>query len=165
MAAVALRLLILTAVRTQNVIQLKWEQLDLEKKVWNVPSGEMKGDIAFRVALSDEAVELLQNQPELADHVFVSGSKKVKPLSNGAMRSLLIRMGRSDVTVHGFRSTFRDYIGEETGFPHRVAEFALAHKIKDSAEKAYARGDLLQKRFEMMNHWSEYLLGLKPCSA
>jgi integrase len=159
MAAVALRLLILTAVRTQNVIQLKWEQLDLEKKVWNVPSGEMKGDIAFRVALSDEAVELLRNQPELADHVFVSGSRKVKPLSNGAMRSLLIRMGRSDVTVHGFRSTFRDYIGEETGFPHRVAEFALAHKIKDSAEKAYARGDLLQKRFEMMNHWSGYLLG------
>jgi len=104
-------------------------------------------------------VELLQNQPELADHVFVSGSKKVKPLSNGAMRSLLIRMGRSDVTVHGFRSTFRDYIGEETGFPHRVAEFALAHQIKDSAEKAYARGDLLQKRFEMMNHWAGYLVG------
>ena len=160
MAAVALRLLILTAVRTENVLQLKWEQLDLEKKVWNVPSVEMKQNVAFRVALSDEAVVLLQNQPKLAGHVFVSGSRKVKPLSNGAMRSLLIRMGRSDVTVHGFRSTFRDYIGEETGFPHRVAEFALAHQIKDSAEKAYARGDLLQKRFEMMNHWSAYLLGV-----
>ena len=158
-AAVALRLLILTAVRTENVLQLKWEQLDLEKKVWNVPFDEMKQSVAFRVALSDEAVELLRCHPKLADHVFVSGARKLKPLSSGAMRSLLIRMGRSDVTVHGFRSTFRDYIGEETGFPHRVAEFALAHQIKDSAEKAYARGDLLQKRFEMMNHWADYLVG------
>jgi len=158
-AAVALRLLILTAVRTENVLQLKWEQLDLEKKVWNVPFDEMKQSVAFRVALSDEAVELLRCHPKLADHVFVSGARKLKPLSSGAMRSLLIRMGRSDVTVHGFRSTFRDYIGEETGFPHRVAEFALAHQIKDSAEKAYARGDLLQKRFEMGNHWADYLVG------
>ena len=118
----------------------------------------MKGKIPFRVALSQQAVELIASMEKLSDYVFTSGAG-LKPLSDGGMSSVLKRMNRKDITVHGFRSTFRDYIGEETGFPHRVAEFALAHQIKDSAEKAYARGDLLQKRFEMMNHWAAYLVG------
>ena len=72
------------------------------------------------------------------------------------MRSVLQRMGQSEVTVHGFRSTFRDYVGEETGFPYRLAEFALAHSLTDESEKAYARGDLLKKRFKMMNAWAAF---------
>ena len=80
-----------------------------------------------------------------------------KPISENAMLAVLKRMGRGDVTVHGFRSTFRDYIGEETGYPYRVAEFALAHGISDATEKAYARGDLLKKRFALMNDWADYV--------
>ena len=158
-AAVALQFLILTVSRTQSVRYARWEQFDLEKKVWNVPAENMKGKIPFRVALSQQAVELIASMEKLSDYVFTSGAG-LKPLSDGGMSSVLKRMNRKEITVHGFRSTFRDYIGEETGFPHRVAEFALAHQIKDSAEKAYARGDLLQKRFEMMNHWSAFLLGV-----
>ena len=116
----------------------------------------MKANKPFRVALSDAAVKLLADMPHLSDRVF-PGGKLDKPMSENAMLAVLKRMERSDVTVHGFRSTFRDYIGEETGYPYRVAEFALAHGISDATEKAYARGDLLQKRFALMNDWADYV--------
>ena len=78
-------------------------------------------------------------------------------MSDGAMSAVLKRMGMKDITVHGFRSTFRDYIGEETSFPYRLAEYALAHGLSDSTEKAYARGDQLKRRFELMEHWASYV--------
>ena len=116
----------------------------------------MKARKDHRVALSDASVELLNAMPRLNEFVF-TGWKYSTCLSDGAMSSVLKRMGRKDITVHGMRSTFRDYIGEETGFPYRLAEYALAHQLTDASEKAYARGDLLKKRFNMMNAWADYV--------
>ena len=153
--AAALRFLILTASRTKPVRFMTWEQVDLAKKVWVVPGENMKNAKPFRVALSQEAAAIVDAMPRVSEFVFPS-TKLDKPLSDGGMSSVLRRL-KINVTVHGFRSSFRDYIAEETGFSHRVAEYALAHQLNDETEKAYARGDLLQKRFEMMNHWADYL--------
>ena len=154
-AALALRFTILTASRTKPIRCAEWDEFDLKKKEWRVPAAHMKGSKPFRVALSDEAIQLIEELPRFGKYVF-PGGKMDKPMSENAMLAVLQRMGRNDVTVHGFRSTFRDYIGEETGYPYRVAEFALAHGISDATEKAYARGDMLQKRFKMMNDWAVF---------
>jgi integrase len=121
----------------------------------------MKDRKEFKCALSDDAVELLEGMEKLDDFVFVGGSLKSlgKPLSDAGMSSVLKRMDVSNATVHGFRSTFRDYIGEETDLDYRLAEMALAHTIGSQSERAYARGDLLKKRFSMMNIWADYLRG------
>lgn len=116
----------------------------------------MKARKMHRVALSNAAVELLNSMPRVNNFVF-SGWKYDTCLSDGAMLDVLKDRMDMNVTVHGMRSAFRDYIGEETGFPHRLAEFALAHQLKDGAERAYARGDLLKKRFRMMNAWADYI--------
>lgn len=155
-AAQALRFTILTASRTGEIRFAVWDEFDLDKKEWTIPKNRMKAGREHRVALPDAAVTLLKELPRINDYVF-PGWKTGQPLSNGGMLSVLKRMKRQDITVHGFRSTFRDYIGEETGFPFRLAEFALAHQLKDGAEKAYARGDMLKKRFAMMNAWAEYV--------
>jgi len=155
-AAQALRFTILTSSRTSEVLFAVWNEFNLEKKEWNIPAARMKARKAHRVALSDAAVQLLETLPRVTEYVF-AGWKVDKPMSNGAMPAVLKRMDRQGVTVHGFRSSFRDYIGEETSFPYRLAEFALAHGLTDAAEKAYARGDMLKKRFKMMNAWAEYI--------
>ena len=155
MAAIALRFTILTASRTKPIRFAQWGEFDLKKKEWRVPAIHMKGKKEFRVALSEAAIELIEELPDQGKYVFPN-DRSEKPMSENAMLAVLKRMERSDVTVHGFRSTFRDYIGEETGYPYRVAEFALAHGISDATEKAYARGDMLQKRFKMMNDWAIY---------
>ncbi|HHA19550.1 MAG TPA: integrase, partial [Methylophaga sp.] len=155
-AAKALRFTILTASRTGEVRFSTWDEFNLDKGEWNIPKSRMKARKAHRVALSDAAVQLLRELPRVEEFVF-PGWKVGCPMSDGAMAGVLKRMGRTGVTVHGFRSTFRDYIGEETGFPYRLAEFALAHGLTDEAEKAYARGDMLMKRFKMMNVWADYL--------
>jgi len=154
-AAQALQFTILTASRTKPIRLAEWDEFDLKKKEWKVPASHMKGNRPFRVALSDAAIQLISDIPRAGQYVFLGG-KIDKPMSDNAMLSVLKRMEHTDVTVHGFRSTFRDYIGEETGFPYRVAEFALAHGLSDATEKAYARGDLLQKRFKMMEDWAIY---------
>jgi len=155
-AAKALRFLILTVPRTTELRMAKWDEFDLEKKQWDIPAARMKMTKPHRVALSDAAVKLIQEMPHINQYVF-PGWKYGQPLSDGGMAAVLKRMSRTDITVHGFRSTFRDYIGEETGHPFRLAEFALAHQLTDSAEKAYARGDMLKKRFAMMNDWAKYV--------
>lgn len=155
-AALALRFTILTAARTSEVRFATWDEFDFKKKIWDISKERMKARVAHRVALSDAAIGLLEGLPRMSEYVF-PGGKVGKPMSNAALSAVLKRMGRKDITVHGFRSTFRDYIGEETSFPYRVAEFALAHRLTDSAEKAYARGDLLEKRFKMMNTWASYV--------
>jgi integrase len=154
-AALALKFTILTAMRTGSVRFAKWEQVDLDKCIWTVPPAHMKNKKEFRVALSSHCCSLLVELPRVGDYVF-PGGKIGKPLSNGGMLSLLKRMGRTDITVHGFRSTFRDYIGEETSYDYRLAEFALAHTLSSSTEQAYARGDLLEKRYDMMECWGDY---------
>ena len=155
-AAIALKFLILTTSRTGEVRFAKWDEFDLEKKEWNIPKARMKARKPHRVALSNAAIELLNDMPRMGEWVF-PGGKIGKPMSDGAMSAVLKRMDLKDITVHGFRSSFRDYIGEETGFPHRLAEYALAHGLSDDTERAYARGDQLQRRFELMEHWAAYV--------
>jgi len=155
-SARALHFTILTASRTGEARFAKWNEFDFKKKEWNIPKGRMKARVSHRVALSEAAIRLLKSLPKMNDYVF-PGSKLGKPISDGAMSAVLKRMKKKSITVHGFRSTFRDYIGEETGHPFRLAEFALAHGLTDEAEKAYARGDMLKKRFIMMNDWADFL--------
>lgn len=155
LGAQALRLTILTAARTSETLLAKWGEIDLDKKTWTIPKERMKAGKEHRVALSQAAIEIIESLPNINDYLF-AGMKLGKPLSNIAMTMVLRRMERTDITVHGFRSTFRDWIAEQTHYPARVAETALAHQLKDGAEKAYQRGDLIKKRFEMMEAWASY---------
>ena len=152
----ALRLCILTALRSYPIRMARWEHLDLERKVWNIPGLLMKGGEDFRVALSEAAVQLLSEVPRVSDYIFVSGNQG-RPLSEGAMLAVLKISGTTNATVHDFRSSFRDYVGEETDLSERIAEYALAHSVGSATERAYARGDMLEKRFLMMNIWANYV--------
>ena len=163
--AVALRFLILTASRTKPVRYAKWDEFDLDKSRWTVPSFNMKNDKEFRCSLSKQAVELIKGIEPLDDYVFTSGAMKRlgKPLSDGGISSVLRRMNHRHITVHGFRSTFRGYIGEETNLVTQVAEYALAHQVGTKSEQAYARKDMEKKRLDMMNVWGDYLTGQQTC--
>jgi integrase len=147
-AAKALEFTILTAARTGEVIGARWDEFDFSNKVWIVPSSRMKGAKEHRVPLSGEALAVVQALPREGELVF--------PLSNMAMLELLKRMGRDDLTVHGFRSAFRDWAAERTSYPREVAEAALAHKLADKVEAAYRRGDLFEKRRRLMAEWAKY---------
>ena len=154
-AAQALRFTILTAARTAEVLGAQWDEIDRAQQNWNVPAGRMKAGKPHRVPLSDEARALLDALPRVSDYVFPS-SKGNKPLSNMAMLAVLKRLSRSDLTVHGFRSTFRDWAGETTAYPREVIEHALAHQLADASEAAYQRGDLLSKRRSLMQDWGRF---------
>ena len=130
--------------------------------MWVIPKERMKSKIEHRVTLCDEAIELIRNLPRINEYVF-PGSKNNKPLSNGAMSQLLKRMGYREITVHGFRSTFRDWIAEQTSFSGRLAETAMAHKLSNETEAAYQRRDMIQKRFKMMRAWSNYCYSYNSC--
>lgn len=155
-SARALELLILTALRTGEVISAIWDEIDLTEKVWTVPPARMKAGREHRVPLSDRAVEILKSLPREDEnpHVFIGG-RKGKPLSNMAMLELMkhIRLG---FVPHGFRSTFRDWAAERTSYPNHVAEMALAHVVGDKVEAAYRRGDLFDKRRRLMADWARY---------
>jgi integrase len=158
-AARTLEFLILTATRTGEVIGARWEEFDLDKKVWTIPGDRMKAGKEHRVPLSGSALLLIEKMSadRVNDHPFVfPGGRPGKPLSNMAMLKLLGRMGRGDLTAHGFRSSFRDWAAEMTHFPPEVAEMALAHTVSDKVEAAYRRGDLFQKRRELMEAWARY---------
>jgi integrase len=157
MGALALEFAILTAARTGEVIGAPWAEIDLEAKVWTVPAERMKGGREHRVPLSTQALAVLDKVRPLSGKgwIFPSPNKR-KHLSNMAMLATLKRMGRADLTAHGFRSTFRDWAGDLTGFPREVAEAALAHVVGDAAEQAYRRGDALQKRSKLMQAWADY---------
>lgn len=152
-AAKALEFLILTAARTGEVIGARWEEIDTKEKVWNVPADRTKTGKEHRVPLSKRALVLLG---ETGEGFIFPGAKAGKPISNMAMLKLLERMGRSDLTVHGFRSTFRDWAAEQTAFPNEVVEMALAHAVANKVEAAYRRGDLFDKRRRLMDVWAEY---------
>ncbi|RIY03479.1 DUF4102 domain-containing protein [Aureimonas flava] len=157
LAARALELTILTAARSGETLNAVWSEIDLERAVWTIPAGRMKAAKEHRVPLVPRAVEILKllHEARTGDHVF-PGQKPGRPLSNMAMEMLLRRM-KVDVTVHGFRSAFRDWAGEETSFPREVAEQALAHTVGDATERAYRRGDALEKRRKLMEAWASYL--------
>ncbi|MFM0160767.1 tyrosine-type recombinase/integrase [Paraburkholderia sediminicola] len=162
-AARALEFLILTAARTNEVIGSTWSEFNLDEGVWTIPAERMKMRKQHRVPLSTRAVALIKAQQEVmrGEYVF-PGARDKKPLSNMAMLQLLERMKRDDITVHGFRSTFRDWAGETTHYPREVCEAALAHGIKDKAEAAYARGDLFVKRAALMQDWADFVISEPP---
>lgn len=146
-AAKALSFLILTAVRRGEVLGARWGEIDLAAKVWTIPAKRMKAGREHRVPLSSEALAILQSMPPINDVVF--------PVSGEAMWKTL-RSIEIDATAHGFRSSFRDWCGEETSFPREVAEAALAHLSGDSTERAYRRLDALEKRRELMEAWAGF---------
>ncbi len=157
LAALALELAILTASRSGEVLNAEWSEFDLDKAIWTIPASRMKAGHAHRIPLCARALDILKSLPKLADnpHVF-PGTAKGKPLSNMAMTMQLRRMKREDITVHGFRSTFRDWASEQTSFPHETCEHALAHRISDKAEAAYRRGDQFEKRRRLMEAWAAF---------
>lgn len=161
----ALEFLILTAARTTEVLEARWDEIDLEAAVWTVPAGRMKAGREHRVPLTASAIDLLNALPREDEnpHVFISPMLKGQPMSNMAMTNVLKRMKRKEgVTVHGFRSTFRDWVSEETSYSKEVAEMALAHAIENKTEAAYRRGDLFEKRKNLMADWASYCAGPKP---
>ena len=155
-SARALEFAILTAARTGEVIGAKWSEIDLKAGVWTVPAERMKGSKEHQVPLSKRAIAILGDLPrEKAGYVF-PGAKAKAPLSNMAMLELLRGMSANGYSVHGFRSTFRDWAGDRTHYAREVIEHALAHQIKDKAEAAYRRSDALEKRRRLMEEWAKY---------
>ena len=160
-AARAIEFLILTAARSGEVLGMRWGEVHLDAAVWTVPADRMKAKREHRVALSSMAVNLLrgilplQTDPISKALVF-PGQDARRPLSVMAMTMALRRMNRTDLTVHGFRSMFRDWAGETTAHPREVVEAALAHRTGDKVEQAYARGDLFTKRRLLMQEWAEF---------
>jgi integrase len=155
-AALALEFTILTAARTGEAIGATWDEIDKEARVWIVPGERMKAKREHRVPLSKRAMEILAAAEKLPhrDHIFPGRDRR--PMSNMAMLKTLERMKREDLTVHGFRSSFRDWASESTTFPREVVEMALAHAIPDKVEAAYRRGDLFEKRRRLMDAWASF---------
>lgn len=157
-AALALEVIILTNCRTSEAIEATWQEFDLDAALWTIPAGRMKAEKEHLIPLSEPALTVLRlARAEAGDRMFVfPGAKKNKPLSNMACLALLKRMMRGDLTVHGFRSSFRDWAGETTSHPREVIEHAMSHQLKDKAEAAYARGTMLERRRVLMADWAEY---------
>lgn len=154
MAAKALMFTCLTGSRTGEVLGMRWEEIDLEARLWSCPAERMKAGDVHRVPLTDEMLAIIEPLKAMqSDYVF-EGQKRHKPLSNMSMLMLLRRMKVEGVTVHGFRSSFRDWATEATNTPREVAEVSLAHTIGSNVERAYARSDLLEKRRLLMEKWS-----------
>ncbi len=157
MAARCLEVTILTASRTGEVLGATWDEIDLKAAVWTVPARRMKGGKDHRVPLSARVVAILRGLAEHRESDFVFPSPRIgRPLSNAAMPKVLTALGRAEITVHGFRSSFRDWAAEQTGFPRELAEKALAHAVGDETERAYQRGDLFEKRRKLMEAWAAY---------
>ena len=178
-AAKALAFTILTVARSNEVRQLRWRELDLAAAVWTMPGERMKAGKEHRVPLTAAAISWLGAPGEADALVFPTTSRprrkapgsetktgadrrppsRATSLSDAALSAVLERMGRTDITVHGFRSTFRDWAGETTAHPRDVIEAALAHRLKNKAEAAYARGDLFTKRRQLMQDWADFAAG------
>lgn len=160
----ALEFLILTACRTSEVTGATWTEIDFDKKIWTIPAERMKASKEHRVPLVERIIAILNEVRPFSNgrYIFPGGNSDA-PLSNMAMAMLLRRMGykAKTITVHGFRSTFRDYIAAETKHDYHTAEAALAHKLKDKVAAAYARTDFFDKRFVMMRDWTIYCKSAK----
>ncbi len=155
-AAKALQFTILTACRTSEVLEARWPEFDFEARVWTIPPERMKAGEEHRVPLTDEMLAILEPLKAMASDYVFEGQKRHQPLSNMSMLMLLRRMGKGGYTVHGFRSTFRDWAADATGAPREVAEAALAHQVGSEVERAYARTDMLERRRELMDMWSRF---------
>jgi integrase len=161
LGARALELCVLTACRTGEVIGARWNEIDLDARLWTIPAGRMKAGVEHRVPLSEPAITLLRKLATIrrGDLVF-AGQSAGRPLSNMTMLATLRRM-KVAATPHGFRSTFRTWAAEKTSFPHEVAEAALAHTIESKVVAAYQRGDFFEKRRALMEAWANYCEGEK----
>jgi integrase len=155
-AARALEFTILCAARTGETRQATWAQIDLQSGIWTVPAVAMKSSREHRVPLSGRALEILRELAAVRVSNYVFPSYGGRALSTNAMLSVLERMKRSGITVHGFRSSFRDFAGEVSNAPHEVCEMALAHAIGNAAEASYRRGDLFEKRRALMEQWATW---------
>lgn len=157
MAQYALEFLILCASRTGEVVGAKWEEFDLTKGVWTIPAARMKADVEHRVPLGERALQILSIIKPFSgkNFVFITG-KKDTAMSNMAMAMLLRRMELPDITVHGMRSTFRNWAGECTEYPFQVCEQALAHRLPDAVAAAYLRSDFFVNRVNLMKDWAKY---------
>lgn len=157
-AARALAFTILTAARSGEVRGMRWGEIDLERSVWTIPAARMKAGKEHSVPLTSATLRLMGESGGSDRLVFAGDALSERILSDMSLTAVLKRMGRSDLTVHGFRSTFRDWAGETTAHPREVIEAALAHRLKDKAEAAYARGDLMTKRRRLMEVWARFLV-------
>ncbi|SED77247.1 Integrase [Rhizobiales bacterium GAS188] len=159
--ALMLEFLILTVGRCGEVLGAIWDEIDLNAKVWTVPAARMKAGKLHRVPLSDRALAILEEAsklrgPRTGDYVF-PGERRGRPLSPSMPNNIIRSLGVTGATAHGFRSTFRDWCGNETATPREIAEAALAHATGDQTERAYRRGDALEKRRELMAAWATYV--------
>ena len=156
-AALALEFAVLTAARSGEVLGARWEEFDLDRAVWTVPATRMKAGREHRVPLSKRALKIVKAMHETVATISSFPARKPgKPLSVMALEMVLRRMKIDGVTVHGFRSAFRDWAAECTNFSNEVCEAALAHVIENKAEAAYRRGDLFDKRRKLMEAWAVY---------
>jgi integrase len=159
-AELAFEFLVLTAARTNEVLEAKWSEVDLDQAAWTVPASRMKAGREHRVPLAPRCIELLGLAKVLAagSEFIFPGRSNEKPMSNMVLLMTMRRM-KSAYTVHGFRSAFRDWASERTNFAREICEAALAHIVKDKTEAAYRRGDLFEKRRELMATWARFVDG------
>ena len=168
--AKALEFTILTGVRTEDTLKARWEEIDIEKRIWSIEGDRMKGKKSMHkkedhvVPLSDQAISLIKSIPQTGGWLFPSPQKNKEHLSNNAMLGFLHKQMKCDDTVHGFRSTFRDWVAEETEVDNTVGEMAIAHKIKNKAEASYRRRKLLKRRALLMQSWADYCDGKRSPS-
>lgn len=162
-SARALEFLILTAARSGEVREASWDEFDLDTNIWTVPASRMKAGKVHRVPLTARALEVVVElkRHQVSDFVF-AGQKTDRPMSNMAYAMLMRRLNLGHYTVHGFRSAFRDWAGDETHFPRDIAEQALAHQVGNETERAYRRADALEKRRELMAEWAAHCLTRTP---
>jgi len=161
-AARALEFAILCASRSGEVLGARWAEMDLSEKVWTIPAERMKAGKPHRVPLSARALAILTDlkKAEAGEYVF-PGAKPKRPLSSHALLMLMRRTSAKEFTPHGFRSSFRDWAGETTNFPRDVVEMALAHTVGDATERAYRRGDALEKRRKLLEAWARFVSTMK----
>lgn len=155
MAACALEFLILTAARSGEVRGMTWDEVDLQAGVWTVPGERMKAGRTHRVPLSKRALEILHHLPRIDGCPLVFPAPRGGQLSDMTLTAVMRRM-KVDAVPHGFRSSFRDWVGERTAYPREVAEQSLAHAIENQVEAAYRRGDLFAKRARLMDDWARF---------
>jgi len=161
MSALALQVAIHTATRTSETLEATWSELDLENKLWTVPAERMKNKVEHTIPLTEIVLTVLRQAHlfKSSEYVF-PGAKPGRPLSNMSMNMLMRRMGVENATVHGFRSSFRDWCGDHTQHPREIAEAALSHKIGNKVEQAYRRRSALEKRRRLMEDWTAYCEGV-----
>ena len=145
----------MTAARTGEALGATWDEIDLTAKVWTIPAERMKGGREHRVPLSSAARALLKRMQNIRTNDFVLPGMRGR-LTPKTMQLVLRRMGRRGLTVHGFRSSFRDWAAERTSFPREAVEMALAHAVSNAVEAAYRRGDLFDKRRKLIDAWAAY---------